>query len=165
MATFQVPQFIDTKPKIIGPFTLQKFLYIAAAAGLSFLAFSVFSFFLALTLTIIFGSIGLALALVKINSQPLPKILTAALNYWLKPRFYTWQRTIQEKTLEIPDEDILKIRKNISFQEKLKDLTEKVATGKLFASEKLKQKQTKERYQIVKKLTGEQEVAKRVDYL
>jgi len=165
MAIFQVPQFIDTKPKIIGPLTFQQFLYIATAAALSFIAFSIFNIFLAFILTAIFGSIGLTFALVKINGQPLPKILIAAFNYWLKPRFYTWQRIVEEKTIEIPDENILEIRKNISFQEKLKNIAEKVATGKFFAVEKLKQKQTKERYQIVKKLTGEQEVAKRVDYL
>jgi hypothetical protein len=165
MSTFQVPQFIETKPKIIGPLTLQQFLYVAAAGGLSFIAFSVFSVFLAFVLTIIFGAIGLALAFVKINGQLLPKIFISALNYWFQPRLYTWQRIIQEKTIETPEENILKIRRNISLQEKLKDFAQKITTGKLLTFEKRAKSQTKEHYQIVKRITGEQEMAKRIDYL
>lgn len=162
MATFQTPQFIETKAKIIGPLTLAQFFYLAGAAALSFISFMIFSFFLALTLTVIFVAGGAALAFVKVNGQPMPKIFAAALTYWLQPRVYTWQRVIPEQTLEIPEEDILNIRKRVGLQDKLKDLAQKVVTGKLLTVEK--KAQTGERYQVLKRLTGEREVAKRVDY-
>lgn len=164
MATFQVPQFIETKAKIIGPLTLEQFFYLAGAGGLSFLSLTVFNFFLAFILTAIFVATGLAFAFIKVNGQSLPKVFVSAFNYWLRPRLYTWQRIIPEKTLEISEENILNLRKNMTLQEKLKDLAQRVTTGKLSIFEKGGVAQAEERYQVVKRLTGEREVAKRVDY-
>ncbi len=165
MATFQVPQFIETESKIVGPFSLKQFLYLVVAGVLSYISFQVFSFGLAIILIIFWVSIGLSFALVKINGQPLPNIFLAALGYFLKPRIYTWKRIIPKETTKIEsEEEILKMRKNISFQEKLQDLAQKIITGKLSILEKRVQKQAQERYQIVTRITGEKELAKRVDY-
>lgn len=165
MANFQVPQFIETKPKIIGPLTLQQFFFLAGAGGLAFIFFMIFSIFLAFVLTIVFGAVGIAFAFVKINGQSLPKIFISAVGFWIQPRIYTWQRIIPEKTLEVPEENILNIRKTMSFQEKLKSLAQKVTTGKLLTLEKRARDKAQERYRVIRRLTGEQEIAKKVDYL
>ena len=78
MATFQVPQFIEEKPKIIGPFTLAQFLYLAAAAAISFASFYVFTFFLWILITIIVGGAAAALAFGKVEGQEMAKIAAKA---------------------------------------------------------------------------------------
>lgn len=164
MANFQVPQFIETKAKIIGPLTLGQFFYLAGAAALSFAAFMIFNLFFAFLLTMVFSVIGIAFAFFKVNGQELPRVFLSALNYFLKPRIYTWQRIMSEKTITIAEEDIFKMRRNMGFQEKLKDFAEKITTGKLFKRDEIKQRQAKEKFEVVRRITGEKELAKRVDY-
>ncbi|MFB6212783.1 MAG: PrgI family mobile element protein, partial [Candidatus Magasanikbacteria bacterium] len=53
MAKFQVPQFIEQKPKIVGPLTLQQFIYLASAAAVSFLSFYMFSPLFSVIITIV----------------------------------------------------------------------------------------------------------------
>ena len=43
---FQVPQFIATETKLIGPFTLKQFLWLASGGMLIFLLFAVLNRFL-----------------------------------------------------------------------------------------------------------------------
>ena len=90
---FQIPQFIETEDKIIGPLTVKQFLFVAAGAGLSFVLY----FMLAFTFWI------MGLAFVKINGQPLPRILLSALFFMSRPRLYLWRRKMEEKIIEIPD--------------------------------------------------------------
>lgn len=167
MVTFQTPQFIETQAKIVGPLTLVQFFYVAAGAGLSFIAFMIFQFFLALLLTIIFGGAGLVLAFVKINGQVLPKVLLAGLRHAWRPKTYTWQRIIPEKTFEIPEENIMNIinaRQNLSFQEKLKIAAQKIITTPWRGAYKIAQDRNAKHYQVIKELTGEREIAKKIDY-
>ncbi len=166
MATFQVPQFIETKAKIIGPLSLLQFFYVGAAGAFCFIFFSIFQFFFALILSMIVGTLGLALAFVKVNGQDLPQIILAAVNYFWQPKIYTWQRIIPEKTFEIPEEntlDIINARKSFSLQETLKNLAQNVITGKITPGEKIAQQRTKS-FQVIRELTGEREMAKKVDY-
>lgn len=163
MPTFQIPQFIEQEAKIIGPLTLAQFLYLAAAGGIIFISFYVFTFFFWILISATVAAIALGLAFVKIDGQALPRVLLAALNYLLKPRIYTWQRTFAEKTLEVSDlEEIENLRKNISIQEKLKSIALNITTGKIFSAPQIRKK--KEDYRVVTFMTGERRLAKRVDY-
>lgn|SRR3989344_3537591 len=92
MAQFQVPQFIETESKIVGPLTLKQFLYIAAAGLTCFLLFFVLKFFIWVILTMIIGGLGAAFAFFKYNGRPLPVILKSAFLYYWNPRLYLWQR-------------------------------------------------------------------------
>ncbi|MEK7629964.1 MAG: PrgI family protein [Patescibacteria group bacterium] len=162
MSSFQVPQFIEEKPKIIGFLTLQQFFYVAGAAILSFLSFYVFNFYLWLLTTIIAAGIAIGLAFIKINGQSLPKILLAAVGFVWQPRQFIWQRAIKETELDISQiEKIEAARKSMNLQEKIKSLALDVATGKLFSP---KTKDGDDKYQVVTFLTGEKKIAKRVDY-
>lgn len=162
---FQVPQFIEEQPKIIGFLTLPQFLYLAGAGGLSFLSFYVFSFFLWLMITIVLAGIAIGFAFVKISGQPLPKVLLAAFGYIWKPRQYTWQRAMKESELDISSlEKMEAVRKNMTLQEKLKSIALSVTTGKIFSPKTGEEKEKKEKYQVVTYLTGEKQMAKRIDY-
>lgn len=164
MARFQVPQFIETKPKIIGPLTLPQFLYLTGAAGISFISFLTFNAFFAFLITAFVGAIAIALAFVKINGQTLPKILQVALIYVWQPKIYTWQRIAIQKTIELSSEDLMKARKQMTFQEKLKSLAQKVTTAKLISPLAKQSQNKKASHQVVAYLTGERKIAKRVDY-
>lgn len=164
MATFQVPQFIDQKPKIIGPLTLGQFFYLAGAGGISFAAFYVFNFTLWLMVTIIVGGVAITLAFIKINGRPLISVLQSAFAYFWQPRVYTWQRKTSQKTIDLSElEKIEEIRKHMSIQEKLKSIVLGIATRKIFSGLR-PQEEKEEKYQVVTYLTGERKVAKKVDY-
>lgn len=166
MAQFQIPQFIEEEAKIVGPLTIKQFIYIAIAGGLSFALFYVFTFILWLLISIILLGSATALAFVKINGLSLPEVLTAGFSYLWKPRRYVWQRAMQQTTLDISDvEKIQTIRQNISISDKLKNIAVGVTTGKIFrGGGETPGQPAKERYQVVSYLTGEQKVAKRIDY-
>ncbi len=160
---FQVPQFIEEKPKIVGFLTLAQFLYLAGAALISFVGFRVFSFFFWLLLTLVVGTAAVLLAFIKINGQSFPKLLAAAFNYFWKPRTYTWQRKAPETTIDLEKiEAIESARNSMHIQEKLKSIALSVTTGKFFL--KQPQSEERERYETVMRLTGEREQAKRIDY-
>ena len=164
MSTFQVPQFIEQKSKIIGPLTLPQFLYISTAAGISFLAFYIFNLFFWFIVTAVLAGVATALAFVKINGQGLPKILQSAFSYLWRPRTYTWQRAVAETVLDVSELEKLKeIRNKMSIQEKLKSVALNITTGKIFSPKKLRKEQ-RNPYRVVTHLTGEREVAKKVDY-
>ena len=167
---FQVPQFIETEDKIVGPLTLRQFLYLAAAAGLSvILYFSVqlwlwagFSFFL-------FG-IGAGLAFIKVNGQPLVKVLASAAGFYFKPQTYVWQPEHPElpktaSTLKSILGEGISLEKIVAGLS-LKRAQEQVLTGTATSSEKAKRlfHQTKERYEIFQKVSGERHAARRIDY-
>jgi uncharacterized BrkB/YihY/UPF0761 family membrane protein len=72
---FQVPQFIDTEDKIVGPLSLRQFGFIAAGGILSaILYFSVEPWLWVIGSIIIFGA-AIALAFVKIEGRPFASVL------------------------------------------------------------------------------------------
>ncbi len=163
MATFQVPQFIEQKARIIGPLTLEQFMYVAVAGALSFIAYYVFNFFFWLMLSAVLLVIAIALAFVKVNGQGLPHIIKAGLSYIWRPRTYTWQRALGEAADLADLEKLEEIRSRMGIQQRLKSIALNVATGKIFSPKKMREEQ-KDEYQVVTRLTGEKEVAKRINY-
>lgn len=143
MATFQVPQFIDQKPKIVGPLTLSQFFYIAIAAGISFASFYVFSLFIWVLISIVFVTISVGLAFIKINGQEMPKVIRAGIHFFLGPRIYTWQRTIEAPLYE--EEKIETARKTMGAKEKLNSIMLTVTTGKLFSPKQMRNEWKKRR--------------------
>ena len=89
---FQLPQFIQTEVKLVGPFTLRQFLWLAFGA--------VFLYILYLTLpTIVVVLIGLplaaifvALAFIDINGAPLSDYAAYAFNYFVNPKKYVYKK-------------------------------------------------------------------------
>ncbi len=89
---YQVPQFIETETKIVGPLTLKQFLYIGVAALISFFLFFILQLWLWFIVAAILGTAAAALAFIKFNGRPLPVILKSMAMYFWKPRMYLWQR-------------------------------------------------------------------------
>jgi len=156
---FQVPQFIEQKPKIVGFLTLYQFFYVAGAALVAYISFRVFNIFLAVIITLIAGALGTAFAFVKINGQEFPKTIAAIFGYLWGPRIYTWQRLSPQESVKL--DEIENLRSKMSLQEKLKSITLSIATGKFFKPTKGEEE---EKYETVVFLTGERGKAKRIDY-
>ena len=167
---FQVPQFIETEDKIVGPLTLQQFLYIAAGAALCFLLFFFLQTGLWLFFVIIIMPIFISLAFVQINGRSLPVVMMAALGYYWKPRFYIWKR----EEAVTPELHISEPKFSVSgAKSRLNDLMNQLKTSKNPIPQREKTIQpsildrttsSKERFEMMRKITGEKEMARRVDY-
>lgn len=94
---FQVPQFIETESKIIGPFTLKQFLYIAAGAVLVFLLRYVFtSLFWWLTASLPIAGAAFALAFYQIDGVPLPRYIVLAIGFSFGVKKYIFNKEEKE---------------------------------------------------------------------
>ncbi|MHB9019272.1 MAG: PrgI family protein [Minisyncoccota bacterium] len=166
---FQVPQFIETEDRIIGPLTLKQFGFVVVGFGISFFLFFFLSLWLWILLAMFINIITVSFAFVKINGIPLPQVAMAAINYFWKPKFYLWKKTEVSQKIE-------KAAKTMSIEEKknpLSDIWQKLLTSKtpIPAREKTNRpsifnqsQDHQEQYEVFRKITGEKEIARRIDY-
>lgn len=168
---FQVPQFIETEDKIIGPLTLKQFLYIAAGGGISFLLYFTVQTWLWFALSTIVLGLATALAFVKINGQSLTHVIIMAFYFYWKPQTYVWQPDQpslpkNESTLQGRVGGGFSLEKIIGGMA-LKSAWRYLQTGSKSAEEERPEEgqiKTKETYQVMRAITGERRVARRVDY-
>ena len=163
---FQVPQFIETEDKIVGPFTLRQFIYLVLGglicAGLFFLVQLLIWIMIAM---IIMGISG-TLAFGKVNGQPMTKVLFSSLTYYWKPQVYVWQPNKSNTSREEAAEQSGFSLQNIVAGAALKGTFRELQTGSKSAFDKGKfsMHQMEERYEILHRLSGEQRAARRIDY-
>jgi hypothetical protein len=161
---FQIPQFIDTEDKIVGPLSIRQFIYIVIAAGISMvLYFSVRAWLWIILSVPLLGFAG-GMAFIKVNGRPFAKFLRAGLSYYWKPQTYVWQPE-QPKLVKTPEA----VKKSLGFSvEKLfSGMALKKAWGTVQVgapAPEVKPREGTEHYQIFHKITGEHEAAKRIDY-
>lgn len=89
---FQVPQFIEIEDKVIGPLSFKQFIYVAGAAGLSFICYAFLPLYLALLPIAGLMTLGLALAFYQVNNRPFIITLQSALRYFTSHKLYLWQQ-------------------------------------------------------------------------
>jgi hypothetical protein len=112
----------------------------------------------------------------------LPTLIRAAIIYYWKPRFFLWQR--KEKAEEKAVRELQSEKAAAPFKEKLsitgriKSILEKLETSRnpipkrektiplprKTKTIKVVEHKGKERFVVLRKLTGEREIARRVDY-
>ncbi len=167
---FQVPQFIETEDKVVGPFSLRQFLYIGGAIGLTFLLYFLLQTWLSFVLAVPVCALGAALAFYKPNGQPLMRVLFSAFSFYFKPQTYVWQPHAPQMK---KDESALQSLAGggLSWESivsglALRRMRERVQTGTAETTKKLKRSlgNVAERYTTIQKLTGDRYLAKRVDY-
>ncbi len=165
---FQIPQFIEIENKVVGPLTLKQFFYLAAAAAMSFAFYFVLVFWLWIMITAVLVSISLALAFIKYNGQPLPKTIFYAFGFFWGPKFYLWRKTVGNQSSEAKRETLKDFFVGTPSIKKLwQDLmTTKNPIPKREKGLKFPNwgKNTQEKFQVFRKLTGEKEAARRIDY-
>lgn len=89
---FQVPQFIETETKLIGPLTLKQFLWLASGGSLIFLMFLTMNQFIFFIAAFPVGAFFTALAFVKINETPLMNYVLYGLTYLANPKQYIFKK-------------------------------------------------------------------------
>lgn len=99
---FQVPQFIETETKIIGPLTLRQFLFVAGGISMAAVAWILLDgipfFIVAFLILAFFG--GLAFA--KIDDQPMLNYLAYALAYLLGAKQAVYKVPEQSDRFNLP---------------------------------------------------------------
>jgi outer membrane biosynthesis protein TonB len=88
---FQVPQFIETEDKIIGPFSLRQFAFVGVGGVLSAICYFALATWLWVIVSLFIFSISLSLAFVKIEGRPFAQVIVSAFNFYWKPQTYVWQ--------------------------------------------------------------------------
>ncbi|OGM94090.1 hypothetical protein A2610_01815 [Candidatus Wolfebacteria bacterium RIFOXYD1_FULL_48_65] len=179
---FQIPQFIEIEDKIAGPFSLRQLLYVVGGGVVAFVAFTLLPFLAGAIIAIISVGGTLALALVKVNGQPLTKVAFAAAGFFWKPRLYLWRRETKERTFEfselkgvpqaapMPEEHIVDkrntLKKFTAQMPSINKLSGDLATTKnpIPQRERNIPAVVTERVSIFRKRTGDKEAAKRVDF-
>ncbi|HXV26660.1 MAG TPA: PrgI family protein [Candidatus Paceibacterota bacterium] len=99
---YQVPQFIETETKLVGPFTLRQFLWVAAGACFLILEFLFLSGPLRLGAAIITLAFFGSLAFVKIDGQPLINFFAYMLSYALGAKEYLFRRSEKKTEIHLP---------------------------------------------------------------
>jgi hypothetical protein len=89
---FTVPQFIEKKPKIVGPFTFSQFIYIGLAGGFCLFIYFVVPFWSFILISLLLIPLALALAFLKIGGTSLPVFLKNSFLFFLAPKIYLWKK-------------------------------------------------------------------------
>lgn len=175
MAQFEVPQFIDLESKIVGPLTLKQFAMVAAPAFVSFLLFFVLNTFLWVVLAVIFVSSGVSFAFIKVGGRPLYLVALLAVKFFWQPKLFLWKRPLVREVIEIPERRLAEEKRNalkevIGSFSGVSKLWQDLTTTKNPIPKREKRlprastSDIEERFQVFRRMTGEKEVAKRVDY-
>ena len=88
---FQLPQFIETEIKIIGPFTLRQFLWVAAGAVFIFLDFSILTGIVAIVIAVPIIAIAGAFAFLRIDDMPLINYVANMVSFSFGSKKYIYQ--------------------------------------------------------------------------
>lgn len=103
----QVPQFIDIEDRIIGPFTLKQFGYLAAGAVVVGIFYMIFELWIVIIFGIPVFALSGALAFYTKNGRPFIYYAMSFLGYGVKQHIYVWKKPLEEydiffkqKTLE-----------------------------------------------------------------
>lgn len=130
---FTVPQFIEKKPKIVGPFTFEQFIFVFSAAGVCFFLYFVLPFSLFIIFAILLGFVSLSLAFVKVQGVPLPTVLKNFLIYLLSPKIFLWRRKVSHPKFTQVKREVVKEEKKerdlkMSENSRLKNLSSYIET-------------------------------------
>jgi len=88
---FQVPQFIESETKLVGPFTLKQFLFVAGGVAIIYIESSIFSGMINIIIMLLTAAFFGALAFVKIDGHPFLNYLAYLLSYMLSPKKYLFR--------------------------------------------------------------------------
>jgi len=94
---YHVPQFLEVEDKIFGQLTFKQFLYILGGLGLSYLAYTYVTIFIAVPIIVAALALSAALAFYKPNNKPFIVVVDAFIRYVLAPRLYIWKKIPKKK--------------------------------------------------------------------
>jgi hypothetical protein len=89
---FTVPQFIEKKPKIVGPLTFKQFVFIGTAAGICLFLYFTVPLHVFIIAAIFLLGMAFALAFLKIGKVSFPVFLKNLFFFLLGPKIYLWKK-------------------------------------------------------------------------
>ena len=89
---FQVPQFIETETKIVGPFTLKQFLWLTGGVLIIFMLNFILPFGWLILVALPIGALSLALAFLKINGMPFFNYLVYAVSFMISGKKFIFSK-------------------------------------------------------------------------
>jgi hypothetical protein len=177
MSQFEVPQFIELESKIVGPLTLKQFGFIAAPALISFFLFFTLNTVIWVMLTIILVVSGVSFAFIKLNGRPLYMIAFLGIKYFWQPKMFLWKRPITKETIAIPEVKKQSVEAKRSALDiagasltQVSKLWQDLTTTKNPIPKREKTiprksiSEIQDQYQVFRRMSGEKQVARRVDY-
>lgn len=93
---FVVPQFIEVESKVIGPISVRQFIILLVTAGLVYVEFELFTFWIFAILGLITLALGGIIAFAKINSQPFHIFALSVIQTMRRPNLALWRRDVTE---------------------------------------------------------------------
>lgn len=85
---YQLPQFIETEVKLVGPFTLKQFLWLAAGGAILFVLYFFLHGIVFIISAIPVIALSLSLAFLKVEGGPLINYFANMLSFYLTPKKY-----------------------------------------------------------------------------
>ena len=185
---FQVPQFIETEDKIVGPLSLRQFIYAAVGVGICAMLFFVLQLWLWVILAAIIMGVTISLAFVKIGGRPFINVVLSAFSFYWNPQTYVWQpehpaaeyheeaqapkkqgfslenflAAKPHKPVAAPDPVIA--RESVAAGAALHKSWEGIQNGKMISDKEFVDAKMSGRYAIFRKIAGDRDAARRVDY-
>ena len=173
MAQFEVPQFIDTESRIIGPLTIKQFGFVAVPALVCFFLYFTLALWAWVPVMIVLMGAGASFAFIKVNERPLYMLTLYAAKFFWEPKIFLWKRPVVQEMFAVPTVVITARREALKETQK-KDssvgkLWEELTTTRnpIPAREKEKRptlEDVREQFEVFRRTTGEKEVARRIDY-
>ncbi|MFA6494777.1 MAG: PrgI family protein [Candidatus Paceibacterota bacterium] len=173
MAQFEVPQFIDTESKIVGPLTIKQFGFVATSALACFFLYFTLALWAWIPVAIILMGAGASFAFIKINERPLYMLTIYAVEFFWGPKVFLWKRPVIQEMITIPTVVIAARRQALGeTQQKnsnVAKLWQELSTTRNPIPHREKEPQPKledvrEQFEVFRRTTGEKEVARRIDY-
>lgn len=165
---FQVPQFIETEDKILGPLSLRQFIYLSLSIGASLLLYAIFNFWIWLLFSAVLVGGTAAVLLVKVNGRSFGVIALRAIEFYWQPQTYVWMpdQPNMPKTQETVKQASGFSMESIISGLALNNAWHRVQVGTTASAQKVdrEEKRTRERYGVVSRITGDRQIAKRIDY-
>jgi hypothetical protein len=186
---FQVPQFIETEDKIVGPLSLRQFIFIGAGGLLCGLLYFILQTWLWIFLAIIIMAVAISVSFVKIQGRPFARVIFSAFNFYWRPQTYVWQPEHEALTRHEEPKPAKPARKSASVADILAKMKiaapaakavdsravvaqgsalhkswQNVQTGEKMSDKEFTEKKMYGRYQIFQKMEGDRAAARRVDY-
>jgi len=92
---YPLPQFLQIKPKVAGPFNFRQLAYIVGGALISLIFYFTMSMMKFIMFAIPIMIIALVLAFAKIKGFPVPTILMRSFGFLFKSKTYIWTKKEQ----------------------------------------------------------------------
>ncbi|MDP2665012.1 MAG: hypothetical protein Q8O97_03695 [bacterium] len=134
---FQVPQFIEHEPKVIGPLTFKQFVYLAIPGAFAFFLYFTAPFIVFVFGTVLLGLFGFALAFLKAGGKSLPALLLSFWGYSTGPKTYIWKESRLRKTQDASgeykrteQEEVIASQVQLGTQSRIKNLGTQIDTKK-----------------------------------